>query len=96
LFLKLLDKWIKKNNDLVFNEESQNFIFITCGDWDLRTMLPTQCNYFNIKYPVYLRSWINLKKSFAEITAHFPKGMMTMLDELGLKHTGWILIFFSF
>jgi hypothetical protein len=27
-------------------------------------------------------------KSFAEVTAHFPKGMMSMLNELNLNHTG--------
>jgi hypothetical protein len=30
---KMLDVWLKKNNDLKFDEDnnSENFIFITCG-----------------------------------------------------------------
>lgn len=84
--IKLLDEWIKKNNDLKLDEKEDplNFTFLTCGDWDLKKMLPSQCQYFNLTYPNYLKQWINVKKSFASLTAHFPKGMPTMLNQLSL------------
>lgn len=53
---------MKKTGGLVLNNDNFNFIFITCGDWDLRIMLPSQCNQFKIDYPPYFRKWINLKK----------------------------------
>ena len=77
----------------MYNEDKKNFIILTCGDWDLRSMLQSQCKYFKIDYPPYLKSWINVKKSFAEVTAHFPKGMMIMLNELNINHTGKWTIF---
>ncbi|XP_041359885.1 ERI1 exoribonuclease 3-like [Gigantopelta aegis] len=63
-------------------------IFVTCGDWDLKTMLPSQCKYFNIQpHPVFSR-WINIKKSFANLTGVFPRGMMGMLSKLNIPHKG--------
>ncbi|RNA18087.1 ERI1 exoribonuclease 3-like [Brachionus plicatilis] len=88
--LHMADEWIKSNKDLTLDSESNpiNFIFLTCGDWDLKTMLPSQCKFFNIKYPNYFTTWINIKKSFAELTGHFPKGMPTMLQMLNLNLEG--------
>ena len=56
--------WLKKNEDLKINEknEAENFIFLTCGDWDLKKMLPSQCDYLNLNCQNYFKKWINLKK----------------------------------
>ena len=35
--------------------------FVTCGDWDLMTGLPTQCRYQGLDYHDYLRKWLNIK-----------------------------------
>src|SRR5690606_29582969 len=44
-----------------------SFAFVTCGDWDLATMLPGQCAASELPVsalpPVY-RRWINIKKVF--------------------------------
>jgi hypothetical protein len=84
LLYKLLDKWIKSKNDLKLNENNEaiNFTFLTCGDWDLIKMLPGQCQHFKIDYPNYLRQWCNLKKAYCESTGHFPRGMITMLEQM--------------
>lgn len=84
---KLLDEWIKSNGDLILgeNQKAKNFTFLTCGEWDLKKMLPSQCKYFNINYPNYLKEWINIKKSFCDVTGTFPKGMPTMLEHLSNK-----------
>lgn len=80
----MVDEWIITNNDLILDSEKNgvNFTFLTCGDWDLKTMLPSQCKYFNISYSNYFKNWINIKKSFAQMTGHFPKGMPVMLEML--------------
>jgi hypothetical protein len=64
----LVDDWIKKNDDLKLDEagNAKNFTFLTCGDWDLKTMLPSQCRHFNLAYPNYFKKWINVKKVFVK------------------------------
>ena len=37
------------------------FTFVTCGDWDLKTMLPNQCVDVGVSLPGYFGRWINLK-----------------------------------
>ncbi|XP_071478899.1 ERI1 exoribonuclease 3-like isoform X1 [Diadema antillarum] len=83
--LKLLNDWMLREGLL---DPAVKSIFVTCGDWDLKTMLPSQCGYFEIPYGSYFRQWINIKKSFAVVTGHFPKGMMQMLEKLHLEHVG--------
>jgi len=83
--LTMVDKWMTDENLLKPEVRS---IFVTCGDWDLQTMLPSQCKYFKIEAPLYFNKWINIKKPFCEVTGTYPKGMMPMLQTLGLKHVG--------
>lgn len=40
----------------------KQFLFVTCGDWDLKTMLPSQCALYNIPVPPYCKVWLNIKK----------------------------------
>ena len=58
------DDWLRSDKNLKFDENDwpENFIFVTCGDWDLRKMLPGQCNHFNLKHANYFKKWINIKK----------------------------------
>ncbi|KAK2193357.1 hypothetical protein NP493_15g06052 [Ridgeia piscesae] len=63
-------------------------VFVTCGDWDLKTMLPQQCKYFNIRCPQYFKTWINIKKSYCDHQGNYARGMMPMLSGLGLRHEG--------
>ena len=56
--LKRLDEWMKGEGLLVGGVMT---CFVTCGDWDLKTGLPVQCQYQNLEYPDYLRKWINIK-----------------------------------
>ncbi|ROT67173.1 putative ERI1 exoribonuclease 3 isoform X7 [Penaeus vannamei] len=55
--MHLFDTWIKKEVGL-----DKKFLFITCGDWDLKTMLPSQCKIENIQVPHYCDMWHNIKK----------------------------------
>jgi len=93
--IRLVDEWIKNNVVLTLNESQdsvnkvkKNFTFLTCGDWDLKKMLPEQSKYFKISCPDYFKSWINLKKAYFKFTGKFPKGMTEMLEDLNLKLDG--------
>jgi len=88
--LKLFDEWLKSKKELTMDEsqKNKNFTFLTCGDWDLKTMLPEQCKQFNIMRAEYFKSWINLKKAYCKYTGTFPRGMTTMLDDLDIKLEG--------
>ena len=47
--LKLFEKWCKDNN-----VTSENTTVVTCGDWDLKTMLPNQLYYTETYLSSYL------------------------------------------
>ncbi|CAH1776115.1 unnamed protein product [Owenia fusiformis] len=83
--LQSVDKWMLENGLL---EPGVKSVFVTCGDWDLRRMLPSQCNHFNIPIPTYFNKWINIKRAFSDSTGMWPSGMIPMLEPLGLRHQG--------
>lgn len=83
--LAQLESWLEENN---LTNPSVRFCFVTCGDWDLKTMLPGQCKYFGIERPNYLCSWINIKRVFEAVTGRKATGMPGMLGALGLQLEG--------
>ena len=81
--LELLDKWMSQQKYLKEN----NFAFVTCGDWDLRTCLKQEAKEKRLYIKDYLRKYINIKKYFANIIGQQgSQGMMPMLNKLGIKH----------
>jgi inhibitor of KinA sporulation pathway (predicted exonuclease) len=66
------------------------YAFVTCGDWDLRTMLPNQIRAAGLdEVPAPYRRWVNVKVPFK---AWRPRkgaaGMPHMLELLGLELEG--------
>lgn len=70
----------------------ERFAFVTCGDWDLQTMLPVQCAASELALPALpkaYRRWINIKKIFADVKRREKGfGMPSMLSALGLPLVG--------
>lgn len=68
------------------------FAFVTCGDWDLATMLPVQCAASGLPLsalPRVYRRWINIKKVFIDTVKKAKSyGMPSMLRALGLELQG--------
>lgn len=70
-----------------------NALFVTCGDWDLKTMFPAQCLTSGVHgRPIFL-SWLNIKKMFKEVTGERGRGMVPMLKTfdkplVGQHHRG--------
>ena len=77
--------WLQENKLL---EPAVKFCFVTCGDWDLKTMLPKQCRSFKIPLPNYFERWLNIKHVFHAVTGQKAKGMPFMLQELSLELLG--------
>ena len=75
--------WIKSEE-----LEGKQFTFVTCGDWDLKTMLPRQCQSLDLPVPPYFQSWINLKKSYNRVMRKYPRHLDEMVRGVGLTFEG--------
>ena len=82
--LSMFDQWMTTEN----LKNNPNICFVTCGDWDLKTMLPGQCRYLNLTVPPYFKRWVNIKKAFWTIKKSRAKSMVHMLETLGLALDG--------
>lgn len=66
----------------------QRYAFVTCGDWDLQTMLPNQCDVTSATVPAGFKRWINIKHLFHRTTGKPIQELLGMLHELQLPHEG--------
>lgn len=62
--------------------------FVTCGDWDLKVMLPQQCALDKLPVPEYFGNWIDLKRTFSDTTEHYPRSLTDMLKRLNIVPQG--------
>ena len=83
--LQDFDRWMQEEGLL---KPEVNICFVTCGDWDLKTMLPKQCNAFKLHHPHYMKKWMNIKFAFRNIKGYRPHDMPEMLAALGLELLG--------
>lgn len=95
LFFKdVLKEFMRWGEEEKLWDSNVKSIFVTCGDWDLKTMLPKQCNYLNIPVPDCMKRWINIKKSFKYATGVYPQNNLTQMAEIlhvtmeGRLHSG--------
>jgi inhibitor of KinA sporulation pathway (predicted exonuclease) len=66
----------------------ENAIIVTCGDWDLRYMLPAQLRASGLEVPPAIyRRWLNIKVPYKAVVGR-PRGMARMLRGLGLPLVG--------
>lgn len=85
--LKAHENWIDSHGLTELNA-----VFVTCGDWDLGTMLPAQSRVGKkpVEYlrPIYTR-WLNIKVPFASVAGRKAPGMAGMLRALEIELTGF-------
>ncbi|RYR20921.1 hypothetical protein Ahy_B03g066144 isoform D [Arachis hypogaea] len=62
--------------------------FVTCGNWDLKTKVPQQCQVSKLKLPPYFMEWINLKDVYLNFYKRRATGMITMMKELRIPLRG--------
>lgn len=67
---------------------AKNCLFVTCGDWDLKAMLPRQCSLSGSHVPQRFKRWLNIKELFRQATGKPGSSMPNMLQILGLKLEG--------
>jgi len=82
--LEMFDEWMEREK----LKDNPNICFVTCGDWDLKTMLPSQCGHLRVAVPQYFKKWMNIKKVFAKIMKCRVYGMAGMLEKLNLTLDG--------
>ena len=71
------------------DESYKTFLYLTCGDWDLKTCLPKQLMYHGITKPdPHFEAWINVKTAFSHMYKIKPKGMAGMLAECDMELEG--------
>jgi inhibitor of KinA sporulation pathway (predicted exonuclease) len=94
-FLEVLARhqaWLGEHGLLGPAGAEERFAFVTCGDWDLATMLPAQCGASALPtsaLPRVYRRWINIKKIYIErMKTEKANGMPAMLRGLGLALEG--------
>lgn len=85
-----LDTFLKES-ELI----NSNFTFVTCGNFDMNA-LEAEAEFKKLKYPDYLRSFINIKENFPKDLCKFKNkkeakrlpDMVTMLRFLDLELIG--------
>jgi hypothetical protein len=67
-----------------------DMIFVTQGNWDLKTMFPSQAKREGVKLPNYFKKWIDISLSFSQTYKKAGKkgmkGILKYLDIVKLKH----------
>uniref|UniRef100_A0A9I9DZF3 Exonuclease domain-containing protein n=2 Tax=Cucumis melo TaxID=3656 RepID=A0A9I9DZF3_CUCME len=62
--------------------------FVTCGNWDIKTQVPHQCNVSKMKLPDYFMEWINIKDVYLNFYGKKATGMATMMRQLEMCLVG--------
>jgi ERI1 exoribonuclease 3 len=63
-------------------------IIVTCGDWDLKTMLPMDAKRHGLNLSSGYKRWINLKIPFVAMYGLKRPSMTDMLDHLKIEMEG--------
>ena len=67
-FIQVYQQFLDWMNEEVVTKNF-TYMFATCGDWDLRTMMKQQLAVSRIDdAPAYFNTWINIKKAYEDIT----------------------------
>lgn len=88
--LRLHEVWLKENGliDAETKQPLKNFVYVTCGDWDLKTSITVNLGHFKLPRPDYFNHYINIKNVFSNVTKKKAGGMERMLGDLKLSLDG--------
>lgn len=87
----LVDFCTERGLDIYRTGTGAPLVCVTCGNWDLLTMLPAQCLLTGDRAPACLREWINVKAVADAVRGprlRSTRSMPDMLDSLGLELVG--------
>ncbi|KAJ3211352.1 hypothetical protein HDU67_004586 [Dinochytrium kinnereticum] len=75
--------------DPYLTNRAEKSALLTCGDWDLITILPQQASREGLEIPWSFRTYINLKEDFSEFyRKQRQKSFTSMMGALGLEVEG--------
>jgi inhibitor of KinA sporulation pathway (predicted exonuclease) len=82
--------WLQGLNVLAEPYGRPRLCAVTCGDWDLKTQLPSECRAKGLEVPLFLREWINIKHPFCEhyLGKKTGLGLAGMLQRLNIPLEG--------
>lgn len=63
-------------------------VFVTCGNWDLKTALPRQAEVVGLRVPARYQRWIDIKHEFEAHYCIKARGLAGMLVSLGMTFEG--------
>lgn len=89
--LKKFEEFMSDHDFCLSGEGTQGqrtFAFVTHGDWDLKTMLATQCGLSNLEIPSAMKHWINIKTIVKSVYPMRRLGMENVLKELKIPLVG--------
>ncbi|OMO74916.1 Exonuclease [Corchorus capsularis] len=88
--IEQFETWLTQHQ--LWDKEKGGFLtraaFVTCGNWDLKTAVPKQCEISQIKLPPYFMEWINLKDVYLNFYGREARGMMSMMNQLNIRPLG--------
>lgn len=88
--IEQFETWLSKNQ--LWQKELggclSNAAFVTCGNWDLKTKVPQQCDVSKMKLPPYFLEWINLKDIYLNFYKRRAPGMLSMMRQLNIPFLG--------
>lgn len=80
----LINEVLQEFDNFIQSLPSQNFVILTCGDWDLRTCLAAEAAYKRLEIPEYLKRWVNIKDIYPTPGKH----MIQMLNDFQIPQEG--------
>ncbi|XP_043916875.1 3'-5' exoribonuclease 1 [Protopterus annectens] len=66
------------------------YAILTDGSWDMSKFLNVQCRISRIKYPLFAKQWINIRKSYVNFykVPRSSTKLESMLEKLGMEYEG--------
>ena len=83
--LRIFGAWLPS---VLGTDDTSRVLPITCGEPDLSSMLPRECERKGLQVPSVLRRYCNVKKPFSGLLAKKAGGMTAMLAKLNLPLEG--------
>ncbi|KAH9533694.1 hypothetical protein CY35_18G065800 [Sphagnum magellanicum] len=82
--LKAFEEWLERQElwEPYSVTKLKDAAFVTCGNWDVKTKIPEQCETSGIDLPPYFNEWINLK----DIYLNFYKQRVCLLPPAFFLH----------
>ena len=63
-------------------------IIVTCGNWDIETILPEQCQISGLSVPKIMKRWLNIKDLSRKLNHKKLSSFKKLMEHYGLEIEG--------